>query len=397
MTKMEQKILQWIDARLLILFFIIINLLGIAIRMSGEAFVSKDASVFLLPWFEQIKGSGGFRALGNQVGDYNIPYQFLIAALTYLPFNSLTLYKGLSVFFDYTLALGAALLACEVLKKKITNCSSVFVIVYASVLFLPTVVINSSVWAQCDSIYTTFVIFSLLFLMKKKYKVAFAVLGLAFSFKLQTIFILPFYLYYYFLVKKISFLNFTITVLFFYIPSIPGFLCGRSIFDPISIYFLQSENYPQMWLNFPSFWVFVGDNYEVLSKMAILLTIFILGCGLFYVLFEKVDLLEQQNCLKTAIWSIWTCLIFLPAMHDRYGYMLEILLLIMAFINAKYIFGIVVTEITSILTYGYFLFQNSINIQMLSCFYFVAYLGYSIMVVIDRKAAKNSRFDMCKG
>lgn len=386
MIKLEQKFLLWIEEHLFLLFFIIVSILGCLIRLTGKTYVSADARVFLLPWFDQIKESGGLRALGNQVGDYNIPYQCLIALFTYLPFGALTLYKGLSIIFDYFLAFGTALLVCESVKKKISNLSSVFVMVYATVLFLPTTIMNSSIWAQCDSIYTSFVVFSLLFLLRKKYKIAFAFLGLAFSFKLQAVFILPFFLFYYFSEKKFSFLNFFITVSFFYIPSIPGFLYGRSLLDPIKIYLNQSNCYRWMWLSFPSFWSFAGENYEVLSKIAIIFTIFILGCGLLYVLSAKVDLCDPHIFLKIGIWSVWTCLLFLPAMHDRYGYILEIMLLALVFVDRKYFYAIAIAETTSIITYGHFLFQSSINIQILAVFYFAAYLLYSSMIVSDSKS-----------
>ena len=392
MTNTEQKLLKWIDKHLYLLFIVIVSILGMMIRVAGRSYVSGDAGGFLLPWFDEIKEAGGLRALGSQVGDYNITYQFLVAIMTYLPFNKLTMYKGVSIAFDYLLALGAAFLGCEILKQKSSKLSAVFVTIYAVVLFLPTVIVNSSVWAQCDSIYTSFVIFSLLFLLRKQYKCAFAFLGLAFSFKLQAIFIVPFFLYHYFSEKKYSLLNFIITVVFFYIPCIPGFCYGRSLLDPIKIYMNQSGSYPQMWLNFPSFWVFAGNHYEALSKPAILLTVFILGCGLFYVLYRKVDLSGTQPFLEAAVWSVWTCLVFLPAMHERYGYLLEILLLVLVFTDRKYLFCISIAEITGILTYGHFLFQNPINLQALSGFYVAAYLVYSWMIIGKGGQSKNGEW-----
>ena len=384
MTKLEEKFLQWIDRHLILLFFIIVNILGIIIRTIGWDFVSGDAKTFLLPWFYHIKELGGLKALAIQVGDYNIIYQFMISILTYFSFDPLILYKGLSIIFDYILAFGTALLTCEIVKKRTANIPIIFVTIYTFVLFLPTVIFNSSIWAQCDSIYTSFIVFSLYFLLNKKYKISFAFLGIAFSFKFQAIFILPFFLYYYFSEKKYSILNFLITILFFYIPCIPGFLFGRSLMDPIKIYLNQSNLYPYMWMNFPSFWVLVGNNYDLMSRLAIILTIFILGCGLFYILSQNIELSKPQPFLETAIWTVWTCLIFLPAMHERYGYLLEILLLILVFVNKKYFFCIIVAEISSILTYGAFLFQNGINIQVLSICYIIAYLVFSWMIISKR-------------
>ena len=57
-------------------------------------------------------------------------------------------------------------------------------ITYALVLIIPTVMLNSGMWGQCDSIYTTFVILALYFLVKEKYSLSFIMLGISFAFKL---------------------------------------------------------------------------------------------------------------------------------------------------------------------------------------------------------------------
>lgn len=49
----------------------------------------------------------------------------------------------------------------------------VFFITFAVVIMLPTVILNSAYWGQCDSIYTTFIILTLLYLYKGKYHGAF--------------------------------------------------------------------------------------------------------------------------------------------------------------------------------------------------------------------------------
>ena len=58
-------------------------------------------------------------------------------------------------------------------------------------ILLPTVVMNSSIWGQCDAIYVTFCVGSVYFLIKKRPWLAAAFFGVAFTFKLQAIFFLP--------------------------------------------------------------------------------------------------------------------------------------------------------------------------------------------------------------
>lgn len=211
-SNIEQRLIETIVKYKAGLFFVIISVLGFFVRLPGRAFVSGDAASFLLPWFDIIEGNG-IQSIGIQVGDYNMAYQLLIALLTYIPFNALYLYKGVSSVFDFLLAGVTALFVCQIKGKRSSN---LFVGVYTAVLFVPTVILNSSVWAQCDSIFTTFIIAALYFLLKKQYKCAFAFLGVAFTFKLQTVFVLPFFLYYYFSEKEFSLSNFFDAIVFLY-------------------------------------------------------------------------------------------------------------------------------------------------------------------------------------
>ena len=48
--------------------------------------------------------------------------------------------------------------------------------------------------------------------------------------------------------------------------SVPALLAGRSFFDTFSIYFSQTQSYPYLSLNAPSFWSLIDNNY--FSNMA---------------------------------------------------------------------------------------------------------------------------------
>jgi Gpi18-like mannosyltransferase len=61
-------------------------------------------------------------------------------------------------------------------------------------LFLPTVLINGSLWGQIDASYTAFSLIALYYLQKNKPFVSSLWYGLAISFKLQAIFFLPVFL-----------------------------------------------------------------------------------------------------------------------------------------------------------------------------------------------------------
>ena len=203
MFTLERKIIRIIEEHKDVLFFLIVSLLGAIIRMLGRDFVSKDMLIFLKPWFESIKSQGGLKGLSSQVGDYNILYQTIIALFTYINIESIYLYKILSCIFDFLLAYYSAEFICELLFKP--KYGFTFNCAYCLILISPTVIFNSSFWGQCDAIYVLFCILTLRNLYKEKYAKSFIFLGVAFAFKLQTIFIVPFIVCYYFYKKILAY------------------------------------------------------------------------------------------------------------------------------------------------------------------------------------------------
>ena len=84
--------------------FAVIIIIAIIIRFIGRDFESGDMHRFLIPWFVEIKQAGGISSLSEQVGDYGLLYQTLIAIMTSTPLKAIYLYKLLSVSFAFILA-----------------------------------------------------------------------------------------------------------------------------------------------------------------------------------------------------------------------------------------------------------------------------------------------------
>lgn len=393
MLNTEKKIIHWTERHSDVLFLIIVSILGLCVRFVGKDFVSGDASGFLLPWYEEIKEKGGFSALTTQTGDYNIPYQIWICIMTYLPFEPLYLYKALSIVFDYILAFSCALFVFDLNDR--TSRNAVF-LTYTVILFMPTVVLNSSVWAQCDSIYTSFLVLSADRLYCKKYIPSFLFLGVAFAFKFQAVFVIPFYLYVWIREKKFSILQFFWIAVVDYIMCIPAFLQGRSQRAVYQIYFSQMGTYETMAANFPSFWNLVGNDYETLSRMAIILTFAILGIMLFILMSRQVSIEQNETWMLLLCWSVWTCILFLPSMHERYAYVLDAALLVLALVKPKYSLFFVLAEMVSCMTYGNFLFdlEELVSMQILSMVYTAVYLAFTCCVLMHLLGDRTSQKKM---
>lgn len=379
MSSAEKKVIEWIEKNTNILFFAIISFMGIYVRYVGRDFISADMQNFLLPWYDEIKQSGGFKALNSQVGDYNILYQTIISLMTYLSINSVYLYKLLSIVFDFALAISSACFVCEISKKE--KMGVLFQSVYAVVLFLPTVILNSAFWGQCDSIYTFFIVLTLFNLYKEKYIKAFIYFGIAFGFKIQTVFILPFVVSYYLYKKKFSITMFGVSILSFWVTGIFGYINGRSILAPFEIYMNQTDTYHSMYLNVNSFWRLLGDNYDAMKDLAICTTLIICGLGLFLILSKRKKMDTGEQMLNSAVWFVWVCILFLPAMHERYTFPLDILLILLAFINVKYVKYALSSVVLSLLTYGAYLVGNEGIDKWCTILYIFAWVYYTYSIV----------------
>lgn len=356
---------------------------------------------YLTPWFEEIKAHGGLASLSTQIGDYNILYQTIIALMTYLDIPCIYQYKFLSIVFDFVLAIGVAYFIAypdkssnplaDVQDKETRQVQ--FNLAYTIVLFLPTVVLNSAYWGQCDSIFTSLLVLFMAFLHKKKFLSAFTLYGIAFAFKFQSILLLPFVICYYFYKKDFSIGWLFVSIVVFYLCNSIGLFYGRTVLEPFEIYFSQTETYSFMYLNIHSFWMLIGDNYEHLKSFALICTLILCGIGLYLILSGKKKLDTHEQFLHTAAWFLWTCILFLPAMHERYTYALDIVLLMLCFKNSTYVKYAALSILLSCITYGGYLFHSGTPEKVGAFLYVISWVHFSTTILRSEKLPPHYRHE----
>ncbi len=389
MLKRESRIADWIIKYAPYFLIGIATLVAVLIRFDSRKFFSGDSSNFLIPWFQQIRNNGGLASLKAQIGDYNLLYQTLIAFMTYLPFigddqyKIMYCYKALSCIFDFTLAGAVAYTVCSLKGKRYFG--NTFALAYAIVLFLPTVIMDSSQWAQCDSIYSTFAVLFICFFYKEKYVRAFVFYGIALAFKFQTIFLLPFVLAYYFYRKRFSIFYFFISVGVFWLSGIFAYFNGRPLYAPFTLYFAQTNTYGEMYMNFPSIWQLFGNDYPRYKNFAVILAFSICLIGFYIIVSGKKKIDDPAKYLTSAIWFVFSCVLVLPAMHDRYAYLMDILLVIAAFLDKKNFKYAFICILMSFKSYpGYLIFQD--HLSFLDPMIYVAawaHFTYSVFIKKD--------------
>jgi len=369
--------------RLIITFLIVITLVALFARYKMYGFVSWDYEYCIEEWIKKITELGGFASLKYEVGNYNIIYMLFLVLVSYIPIKHIIVVKTFSVIFDIIIAIFGALIVGLLLEKN-KNKGLYQALVYTLLLFIPSMLLNSALWGQCDSIYTAFTLISIYYLLKEKYIKAFIFAGIAFAFKLQFIFILPLYLLIYFKKKDFSILNFLIIPLVNLITCLPAIIAGRNIGDCLMIYFKQTgAQNTSLTNNFPNIYKFIdmffGANQGTVS---ILITIVVIGIIFLYIIY-KDDKLSNKNIINYGLLFVIVMTQLLPYMHERYAFTAEILLCIYVILNnGKGLIYLFITELA--IGSEYLSFLSSINqdyVYFLSFIYVVTSLLFCIKLV----------------
>lgn len=138
-----------------------------------------------------------------------------------------------------------------------------------------------------------------------------------------------------------------------------GRYINEEVYGQFLIYMNKVQERQRMYIGYPSFWLIVGNDYDLLKQIAILLTVVILGIGLYLVLSEKKKIDTLESYLNTACWSVWSMILFLPAMHERFSYMLDIMFVMLCIYKGrKYLCYAIVEMLLSLMTNGHYLFSN---------------------------------------
>ncbi len=317
-----------------ILALILIGGAGLAVRIPGLGHLSGDMIDCYLPWYDSVPAGQGISVLQNYDGDYGLPYATVLWLLHYLPGEALIKIKLVSVVFEYLTALAAGLLASyffEGVKKQIA-----FVAGFGITILYPALVMNGAYWGQCDGIYVGFVLLMILALFKDKPALAFVFLGFAVTSKLQTIFIIPFLILYWYRRRNFSLLYMLIVPVVVEILYIPGMLAGYSPLSPITMYMAQTTEYPQMYMHYPNLWCYFWSlaDYEMFHVPVIGWVAMGLALMFSFLMLKGRDL-NDKTWISVALWSSLFPVYFLPAMHERYSMIAELVAVVYAIIHIK--------------------------------------------------------------
>lgn len=372
-----------------IAFVVCLFVFGFLIRWKLMPIESADYWGFLEEWMNKIREGGGFKSLGTQISNYTSPYMYLMCILSYITENDLYGLKMISIVFDYLASVAVFLIIYHLTENRRKA-----ILAMAVLLLCPTVILDSAYWCQCDIIYTTFILYAIYYLLKGSSNKCLIFVGIAFSFKLQTLFIVPFLIFMWLKNKTIKLRHFLWIPVIYVISSLPAWLMGRSFKELMLIYFDQSGTYPWGTLEYPNIYALLGEampdmrHAAEVSGAGTFMTIMILG-GLAYYIYTKNMKITEEMMITLALFSVAIVVYSLPHMHDRYGFLIDLLAIIYGVLNVRKLPVTGGFVLVSVLTFmPYLIAVHIVPIQYVAIFQLVLimYVGFDLYKQVQANA-----------
>ncbi len=311
-----------------------------------------DYKDFLKQWVAFYRENLGFKSLSYPLGNYNIPYLYFLAFFSYLPINDLYLIKLLSIFFDVVLAFASMKLLSLCGKGKGMQLACFF-----TVLFLPTVVLNSSLWGQCDSIYVAFALLGLWLGLTDRPILSVLCFTLSFGFKLQAVFLMPIMAVLWFR-GNYKLWHFALFPVFYVLLVLPAVLLGKPFMDTITLYASQTGSIGSgLNYNSPSVYAFFWRSPETqeAANLGIVAAFTYMTALLLFCFFRRKRLNERAVLAAALLFAVGIPF-FLPHMHERYFFAADILSVVLGSACILCIPAAALTQFASLL--GYYAYLN---------------------------------------
>jgi Gpi18-like mannosyltransferase len=329
--------------------FIVLGLLFLRVLLWHTAATNYDLENGYFGWLATIT-TGRWSAMRAPVGSYFPAYYDLLAVASYTSgyLSPISVIKLVPFVFDIIAAIVAyffvgTLAGTGSLAQKIAP---------FCILAGPTVILNGSVWGQCDIIYTAFLLLAVLALMLGRGAWAVLAFGFALAFKLQAVFLCPFLLAM-FLQKRIHWKHVLLLPVGWAIAMIPPLMNGASWVDYFILPFRQGQQGFVLFANIGNLWALTkplhlnnhsGTIVGIILSIIVSLVIGIIG--------SHTAFATRFGVATLAAVSLAVMPYVMPEMHDRYFFPAEILLCLLACVTREAILPAVLLLCGSLIEYA---------------------------------------------
>jgi Gpi18-like mannosyltransferase len=302
----------------LLLLSALLLVLSLFVRFQIREYVNGDLTL-LQKWYAHLHINGAAGLADEHFSNYPPAYLYLLWLSTLLSgwVGRVTALKLIPTLFDIL----SAFTIFHIARLRYNDDTPYFI---ASGFFiLPTVLFNSSGWGQIDGLYTSFLLVCTYLLLRNKPFQAMIAFGMAFSFKSQSIFLLPF-LGILFLKGRIRWHHFLLIPAVYVILGIPTALIGRSWASILSIYFGQVGQFRVLSNNAPNLYIFIPNSFYD-AGLCVGLGIFLIAMIIWgWANWRAKITFNHRQVILMALAALALVPFVLPKMHDRYFYPVDV-------------------------------------------------------------------------
>ena len=330
-------------------------LLAIAVRYVMLDFKSIDFLGGQRVWYNTIKAEG-FSAFAGNFSDYNPPFLYL-------------LYLIIRINADIPDLIGVKIpgligdFVCAYFVYRIVHLryQRPFLpsLAALAVLFAPTMILNSALWGQSDSLYLAALLACLFWLLEGRDILAMIAFGVALAFKLQSVFLGPLLLAL-FLRRGLSWKSVLAVPLVMLLSLVPAWIAGRSLVDLLTIYVSQSSEFEYITMNAASVYTWVPQTKQFFNLFYVPGVIAGVAAALFLValIYFSPVRFSRRLLLELALISLVAVPFFLPKMHERYFFPADVLSIVFAFYCPQFFYIPIIMNVVSFVSYEPFLFED---------------------------------------
>ena len=323
---------------------------AVAVRLPLLGRESVDIPATFGPWIDFMIANGPARSFAYDFYNYNPPYPYLLSAAVALAGHApaLLLIKSIPVAFDFA----AAYFVYKCVALKYGESNRVPILAAVATLLAPTVVMNAAWWGQSDSIYTTFLLASLYFLLAGRQMPAFAAFGTAFAVKAQGAFLAP--LFFWLGARRVVDLRYSaFAAVAVFAALVPAWVAGRPLTDLLFVYFRQAGYTAELSNHAPNPYEWIPNDYFAWWPVGLAVT-----AALILVVRQCVKrgsaALTRGTIVHLALFSTVLLPFFLPKMHDRFFFAADVLAIVFAFYRPRYWYAPIALAVVSGSTYPQF-------------------------------------------
>ena len=343
------------------LFILALTLLTLRITLWRYS-VNSDLQTAFLPWQTYLLEHGRWHALQHPFSMYFPAYFDVTAMTSYLDghINRISQIKLVSFVFDIATAVVAYYLVGRLTRSSSPGGRrSVAQLVAAfCILAGPTVLVNGSVWGQCDIVYTCFLLLSTFSVIVGSGALAGLFFGVALAFKLQAIFLVPF-IASMVLQKRIRWWHLLFVPVGWLVSLVPPMLNGAKPLEFLSLTSSQGETFPTLAINVGNPWIIADRihlNVHLGTLVGIVLTLFLMIAITIWGAHPAFR--SAKNTLILATLSLLSVGYVMPKMHDRYFFPAEIFLCILSCVDLAFVLPAALVLSASLICYGNYFLQH---------------------------------------